>query len=420
MDKEQLNQQNIFQDEYIKRLEKSVEIEHCLEKVRSRTMDMRYSHELSEIISVTIQQLRNLKISIDLCVLNLLHTGSDDWNVWVSNPDKSYVKEVHIPYFDHPMFIESIKAQKEDLDHVGIPLDKLQMNQWYKHLFNNSDFGELTPNNRKKELLNAVGGYMSIAISDYSFLLVGKLNTVPYTKFEKETFNKFSHEFDRAYRRFLDIQRAERQSKILKMYVDDNVLNYMLNLDATQSLNANESINATVMFVDICGFTTVSESESSETVINILNEYFEVMVTTIRHYRGLIDKFIGDGVMAVFKDKYHIENAINASIAIHDKFVKLKKTNAPDKFNLDISTGVNSGEMVSGNIGSISVQRLDYTVIGDAVNLASRLQDAAKPGQILISETLAMKAKSKFRCKKVGIIKVKNKRDPIVSWEVLG
>ena len=216
-----------------------------------------------------------------------------------------------------------------------------------------------------------------------------------------------------------ETMRAIKENNILKMYVDETVLNFMGTKEYEKSLLANEIVEATVVFIDICSFTSISEHESPDRVVKLLNNYFDIIVKEILAQGGLIDKFIGDAVMAVFKDAYHLDRAIDASISVRDKIEKLPIEVTEMNFKPHVSIGVNSGEMVSGNIGSASLRRLDYTVIGDAVNTAQRLQSAANQGQIIISEQSYEKIKESFHCERIGEAKLKNKGEMVVIYQVL-
>ena len=134
---------------------------------------------------------------------------------------------------------------------------------------------------------------------------------------------------------------------------------------------------------------------------------------------GYVDKFIGDAIMAVFRGDYHLDRAIDACLAVRKKIDELPNESGNIFFKPKVSIGVNSGEMISGNIGSANLRRLDYTVIGDAVNIAQRLQSAAKEGQIIISESSYEKVKESFNCRKVGEVSLKNKSNPLMIYEVL-
>ncbi len=217
-----------------------------------------------------------------------------------------------------------------------------------------------------------------------------------------------------------DTLRAIKENNILKMYVDETVLNFMNSREYESSIMENETIEATVVFIDMCGFTKISETAAPNTVVSLINNYFDVMVKEIMDQDGFIDKFIGDAVMAVFRGDYHLDRAIDAALAVRNQ---IKKLPAPDdgkeNFQPKVSIGIKSGEMISGNIGSASLRRLDYTVIGDTVNTAARLQDAADENQIIISESCYEKVKESFKCKKIGEINMKNKSKPLTVYEVI-
>lgn len=212
--------------------------------------------------------------------------------------------------------------------------------------------------------------------------------------------------------------KAIKENNILKMYVDTNVLNFMDTREFESSLMENESVEATVAFIDICGFTSISENEKPDVVVKILNHSFDIIVKEIISQGGYIDKFIGDAVMAVFRGDYHLDRCIDASLAVRSKVGSLPKL-SDNGYVPNVSIGINSGEMVSGNIGSATLRRLDYTVIGDVVNTAQRLQSVAEPGQIIISETSFEKIKESFDCSKVGEVQLKNKANPVTIYNVL-
>ncbi|HNG63975.1 MAG TPA: adenylate/guanylate cyclase domain-containing protein, partial [Ferruginibacter sp.] len=216
-----------------------------------------------------------------------------------------------------------------------------------------------------------------------------------------------------------ETMQAIKENNILKMYVDETVLNFMGSREFESSLMQNETIEASVAFIDICSFTSISESESPDTVVNMLNKYFDVMVKEIIAQNGLVDKFIGDCIMAVFRGNYHLDRAIDACLAVKKKIAELPPEPGNLTFAPKVSIGINSGEMISGNIGSANLRRLDFTVIGDVVNTAQRLQSAAKENQIIISEDSYQKVKESFQCSKVGEAFLKNKSLPVMIYEVL-
>ena len=220
-------------------------------------------------------------------------------------------------------------------------------------------------------------------------------------------------------REIKDTIQAIKENNILKMYVDENVLNFMSGQEYESKITINENIEGTVIFVDVCGFTRISETTSPDVVVTMLNTYFDAMVKEIMDQDGIIDKFIGDAVMAVFKGEYHLDRAIDAALAIRNQVNKFPAVAGMDNFKPKVSIGIKSGEMISGNLGSAKLKRLDYTVIGDTVNTAARLQDAANENQIIICESCHEQVKEAFKCEALGSVPLKNKAEPLMIYNVL-
>ena len=217
-----------------------------------------------------------------------------------------------------------------------------------------------------------------------------------------------------------DTLRAMQENNILKMYVDETVINFMSRPDFESRLLASETIEGTVVFIDICGFTSLSEKLPAATVVDLLNHYFDQMVKEIIAQGGYVDKFMGDAVMAVFRGDYHLDRAVDAALAVRSRLLAEADQVIPGTdYRPAVSIGINTGEMVSGNIGSASLKRLDYTVIGDTVNVSQRLQGSAKPGQIIVSEAAYQRLKESFQCQPVGEVKLKNKEQPMMTYEVI-
>ena len=214
--------------------------------------------------------------------------------------------------------------------------------------------------------------------------------------------------------------RAIQENNILKMYVDETVINFMARPEFENSLLVSETVEATVVFFDICGFTAISEKLPADQVVSLLNTYFDQMVKEIIAQGGYVDKFMGDAVMAVFRGNHHLDRAVDAALAVRQQ-IQANQHEFPEQVNFQpsVSTGINTGEMVSGNIGSASLRRLDYTVIGDTVNMAQRLQATAKPNQIIISEQTYEQIKESFQCERVGDVSLKNKTQPVTIYEVV-
>jgi class 3 adenylate cyclase len=214
--------------------------------------------------------------------------------------------------------------------------------------------------------------------------------------------------------------KAIKENNILKMYVDENVLNFMNSREFESNLAENETLEATVMFIDICGFTAITEKVPANLVVKIVNRLFDMIVHEVIAQQGHVDKFMGDAVMAVFRGKYNLDRAIDVALAVKGRLKSVEEQLPGDEvFKPQVAIGINSGEMISGNIGSVSLKRLDYTVIGDTVNVAQRLQSTAKANQIIITQEVYELAKESFQCNKIGAVSLKNKEKPIVIYEVL-
>jgi class 3 adenylate cyclase len=162
----------------------------------------------------------------------------------------------------------------------------------------------------------------------------------------------------------------------------------------------------------------ITERETPDNVIHLLNQYFDVIAQQIINHGGYVDKFIGDEVMAVFRCDFHLDKAIDATLAIRKAIEALPDVGS-GHYHPKVAVGINSGEMISGNIGSAGLKRLDYTVIGDVVNTAKRLQSIAREGEIIIPESCYEKVKESFKLRKVGEFALKNKANPVAVYQVL-
>jgi adenylate cyclase len=213
--------------------------------------------------------------------------------------------------------------------------------------------------------------------------------------------------------------KAIRENNILRMYVDETVLNFMNRPEFESALLKNETIEASVAFIDICGFTSITETEQPNVVVNMLNNYFDTIVKEIIAQNGYVDKFIGDAVLAVFRNEYHLDRAVDACLAVRTQIEKIIPDPNGLGFRPKVSIGIHSGEMICGNIGSASLRRLDYTVIGDTVNTAERLHEVAEQGQIIITQSSFEKIQQSFHCNKLNEVQLKHKAQLVQIYEVI-
>lgn len=222
----------------------------------------------------------------------------------------------------------------------------------------------------------------------------------------------------------LAIEDITQQSKIkntFKRYVSKQIVDQLLDDDARLNLGG-EKRTVTILFTDIRGFTAMSEKMKPEEVVSTLNEYFSEMIDIVFKNNGTLDKIVGDELMIVFGAPIlgddDTERAVRTAQEMMDTLKKLnKKRNKRGMSNIHIGIGINSGPVVSGNIGSREM--MDYTVIGDAVNLGARLCSNAAPGEIIASETVYNNTKDKFSFEKLEPIFVKGKKEKVEIYRAI-
>lgn len=182
----------------------------------------------------------------------------------------------------------------------------------------------------------------------------------------------------------------------------------------------------TVFFSDICGFTALTEGMEAEDLSLVLNEYLNVMAEITLRHGGTLDKFIGDAILAFFGDpesRGHREDAVacvEMALEMREAVARLNESwkRRGIAFPLEVRMGISTGFCTVGNFGS--AQRMDYTILGSQVNLASRLETAATPGQILLAEETWGLVRHAFEARAVEPLVVKGFREPIPAWQVLG
>jgi adenylate cyclase len=212
-----------------------------------------------------------------------------------------------------------------------------------------------------------------------------------------------------------EVARAN-YSRFLPEYVVKQMLE---NPDSFKLGGVNQTI--TILFADIRGFTRISEHSPPERIVGLLNKYFSAMTDIIFAHGGTLDKYLGDGLMALFgaptATPDDANNALNAAVAMQRRMIGLNQDLHAEGFSeLGVGIGLHTGEVTVGYIGS--ERRSEYTAIGDTVNTASRLESNALGGQILISDATAKAAHSRYRLESREPITVKNRTQPVVLWEV--
>jgi adenylate cyclase len=219
-----------------------------------------------------------------------------------------------------------------------------------------------------------------------------------------------------------DVSSEKRMKSTMSRYMDPGIAEKLM--AGGDEFLGGKSVIGTVLFSDIRGFTSITEDLGAHGTVSLLNEYFTIMVDCIQKQGGMLDKFIGDAIMAVFglplPHDDDEDRAVRASISMIQELWRWNvERAAAGKKPVDIGIGLNTDSIVSGNIGS--PKRMDYTVIGDGVNLASRLESACKEygARILISETTFRKLRGTYRVREVDRLIVKGKTEPSSVFEVM-
>jgi len=224
------------------------------------------------------------------------------------------------------------------------------------------------------------------------------------------------------YNFVVEQRNRQRVTRIFGRYVAPQVVEEILNVGEEKLKLGGTRRRITILFIDIRGFTPLSEKLPPEGVVAVLNEYFEIVTRCIFENKGTIDKFIGDAAMVLFNAPLDLEDhplwAVKAARAITREGAALqKKVMEMSGVTLHFGIGINTGDAVVGNIGAEN--RMDYTAIGDAVNLAARLESNAKPSQVLVSEAVYEAVAGRIPLEPMGEISVKGKSKPVKIFQLV-
>ena len=209
--------------------------------------------------------------------------------------------------------------------------------------------------------------------------------------------------------------------KALEAYVEPGIVEKILQNENYEIQLGGKKKDIAVLFVDIRGFTSISEGLEPEAVVNILNEYLELIARAVVKNKGTLDKFIGDAAMAIYNapddlPDYTVQAVKTARDIIKD-VVQLKEQ-SKEKYGVEVAfgIGIHCGTAIVGNIGCEC--RMDYTAIGDVVNTASRLEGKAKADQILVSKDVYEQIKDIVEASYVGSLSLKGKKKEIEAYEI--
>lgn len=243
------------------------------------------------------------------------------------------------------------------------------------------------------------------------------LNLEKHFRIQTVQLMNYAKDFSQSHQKSKEEEELRNR---LSRYVGENLVDKLIH-SRKGAFPENERKQATVLYADIRSFTSISEKMPPEKVISMLNEFFNSVVEIIFQNNGILDKFVGDQIMAVFgtipSDNSGPYDAVQGAIEMMKATENLMKTRKRQhKQTFEIGIGINTGNVIMGNIGAQN--RMDYTVIGDSVNTAARLQQMARGGEIIIGEQTYAKIKGRFRIEKKGAISVKNKKEPVICYNI--
>jgi class 3 adenylate cyclase len=254
-----------------------------------------------------------------------------------------------------------------------------------------------------------IHGTRAIASGDFTVAL-------PVTS--RDEIGELTHAFNDMAR---DLREKDMIKRAFSRYVAREVVDEILKHPEHVALTG-ERRDVTVLFCDIRGFTPTAESITAEDVVELLNAFYDLMIDATFKHDGTLDKFLGDGIMAVFGAPLyrpdHALMAARAALAMQDSIRELsEKRVAAGKPPLSVGIGLNAGEVIAGTVGT--TERMEYTVIGDSVNLAARLESIAGPGQILVPVQTYARLDGVVQGRPLGLFTLRGKEDEIEVWELV-
>lgn len=271
-----------------------------------------------------------------------------------------------------------------------------------------------------------IGAFASFGITARVSRLIQAVEHVAEGKLDTEIKTRGRDELSRLGTAFnamvKGLRERERLRRTLSRYVSDDIAARILKEQSDVDLKG-EQVDVTVAFLDMRGFTSFSEHHSPMEVAQVLNSYFELIVKCVRQHGGVVNKFMGDAVMAIFGAPTTLPqsafSAVEAALEIQRRIAIFNEERLRVGVPVfEFGIGVNTGPAVACNVGS--AERMEYTVIGDAVNLAQRLQAHAAAGEVVVSNATLLRLEGRFRIQPLGEITMKSKEKPVPAFKILG
>ncbi|MFC1820631.1 adenylate/guanylate cyclase domain-containing protein [Thermodesulfobacteriota bacterium] len=279
-----------------------------------------------------------------------------------------------------------------------------------------SETGRIT-NGGKNDLIHLRADKELNDIAEHFNSIVGKMHATESDMREQSVqLMTYARDISRSFKQSKEEERLRNK---LSRYVGKDLVDKLVNEKGDVPFE-NEKKEVTVFFADIRSFTTIAENMAAEDLVAMLNSFFDVMAEVIFANNGVLDKFVGDQIVAVFgllttTDAEH--NAVKAAVEMQRATEQLMMTwKEQGKITFGIGIGINTGTALVGNVGSRT--RMDYTVMGDCVNVSARFQQLAKAGEIFIGQETYLRTRSRFKADKRIRVKVKNKAEPLECYRI--
>lgn len=334
------------------------------------------------------KQVSGMKNYLDILVQNLDNgIVTVDMNGYIQATNGTFYKIFNIPESQAPVG-KSIKRLNKKISHL-LQYSEQIIKSGEKHYEYNVEF--LTADKKK-----VITNLSVLPMHDTNNSIIGVINL------------------------FHDVTRENRIRSNLNRYIPQHLVKELIDRDDISLLQGHNQ-RCSILFSDIRNFTRLTEELGAGQIVSLLNKYFDAMVDSVNKHNGVLDKFIGDAIMAVFGVPYtNNSDAINAVSCAMEMFKLIDENNFLIKNNITIGVGISTGMVISGNIGS--EKRYEYTVIGDSVNLAARLEDATKMYgvRLLICENTYKSVREVFNCREVDVVLLKGKHNPVKIYTVIG
>lgn len=353
-------------------------------------------------------------------VLRSIRAAGDDWPVLLQDWQASVFGQAT----DTTLFLAPVKTRDLQIGYVLLSIDHLQLKQAQDATLHAVTTATL--------LMILLGGLISIWAGRRISRPVNRLADASMKIFQGNYEQRFDERRNDEIGTLMQafnlmsngLQRKNHVERLFSMYVSPKVAHEALK-NTDQIRLGGEPVEASVLFADIAGFTALGEQLAPAMLSELLNEYFNVIALAAQACSGHVDKYIGDCAMLVFgapaRDETHSLNAVRCAVLIQHLITELNsRRSTTGEIPLQFHISCNSGPMLAGNMGA--QDRMEYTVLGDAVNLASRLSAIAEPGQILISTAMAepLLGQGHILARENNTVLLRGKEKPVSTMEVLG